>query len=88
MRIKTSKGNEYQVDFIDGPTYTTGQVMLEYQDTRRLSEIAPEFDGLERIDRWDENQGDKTYLGYTELMSISRVAEGSVLIAIGKGEDK
>lgn len=84
MRLKTSKGNEYDVAFVDGPTIISGRVILEMADPRRLPEIAAEFDGIARLERTDENQGDKSWEGYTELAAITRQPGGSVLIQLAK----
>lgn len=84
MKVTTSKGNEYTVEFIDGPTITSGHVMLQMHDARSLPEIAAEFDGLEWLKRESENQGNKEFIGYTVLKRIARVADGVVLIALGK----
>ncbi len=84
MKLTTSKGNEYTVDWIDGPTITTGAVNLKMQDGRRLPAIAEEFDGLEWLKRESESQGNKEFAGYTVLQGISRVSNGAVLIAIAK----
>jgi len=83
MTVKTSQGNEYTVDFIDGPTMTTGQVVLQLQDSRRLPEIAAEFDGLEWLKRESENEGNKEYIGFSMLGHISRHARG-VMIMLDK----
>lgn len=85
MKIKTSKGKTYDVDWIDGPTITSGTVLLQMDDSRPLPEIAAEFDGLERIERYSDTQGDKTFEGYSELKSISRGREQKILIELMKG---
>lgn len=84
MKLTTSKGNEYTVEFIDGPTITSGHVVLQMQDERSLPEIAAEFESLEWLRRESENQGDKEFIGYTKLDGVTRVADGVVLIALGK----
>lgn len=84
MRMKTSNGSEYDVAFVDGPSIVSGRVILEMDDPRRLPEIAAEFDGIARLERTDENQGDKTWEGYTELASITRQPGGTVLIQLAK----
>lgn len=86
MKLTTSKGNEYTVDWIDGPTITSGAVMLQMQDVRSLAEIAGEFDGLEWLKRESENQGNKEFCGYNVLQHISRMNNGKVQIALIKGE--
>jgi hypothetical protein len=58
--------------------------MIQMRDDRRLPVIATEFDGLEWLKRESEDQGNKEFSGYTELHSISRAADGMVLIALCK----
>ncbi len=84
MQLKTSRGNEYDVAFVDGPSIVSGRVILEMADPRRLPEIAAEFDGLEHMERTDPNQGDKRWDGYTELAAITRQPSGTVLIQLAK----
>lgn len=84
MLLKTSKGNEYTVDWID--TVSTGGVFLQMVDARPLSVIAPEFDGLEWLERRDENQGDKRFEGYNTLVLIQRAAPEVALIKLAKEE--
>ena len=42
MKIKTSKGHEYEAAYLGGPTQLGDLVMLQYADGRRLPEIAAE----------------------------------------------
>ena len=85
MKLTTSKGNDYQVDWIDGPTFTTGEVLLQMKDDRRLPEIAAEFDGLEWLKRESENQGNKSWEGYAVLQMITKLDDGNVRIVLSKG---
>ena len=48
---------------------------MQMTDTRRLPEIAAEFDGLTKITRTDKHQGDKTFAGYTRLVNIKRMGD-------------
>ena len=84
MLLKTSKGNEYEVAFVDGPTITSGHVMLQMNDTRPLWRIAQEFEGIERLERFSDTQGDKAWEGYTLLQHVSRVNDGVVRVALAK----
>lgn len=83
MRIETSKGKTYEADWIDESTIS-GNVNLQIVDSRRLPEIAEDFDGLEYLKRTSETQGDKRYDGYKKLMRISAEVDGRVWIAVGK----
>lgn len=73
MRITTSKGGEYGVIYIDNPIQDRAMLMLAFSDPRRLPEIAAEFDGLAEVRRYDEQQGDKVFEGYTLLKEIRRL---------------
>ena len=84
MKLTTSKGNEYQVDWIDGPTFSTGEVLLQMKDDRRLPEIAAEFDGLDWLKRESENQGNKAWEGYSVLKMITRLDDGTVRMTLDK----
>lgn len=88
MKLTTSKGNEYSVDFIEGPTITDGLVVLQMHDDRRLPEIAAEFDGLKWLKRESEEQGDKEFTGYTTLQRIARLSGGEVVISLGRSASK
>lgn len=84
MKLTTSSGKTYDVQWIDGPTITSGMVLLQMADDRRLPEIAAEFDGLEAMQRESDTQGNKAWQGYTVLQRIARVSPGVVLLALAK----
>lgn len=85
MTIRTSKGQTHQVDWIDGPTITTGSVVLSLNaDKRRLPDIAADFDGLTEIQRYSDTEGDKTFTGFTRLWSITFYQGGDALIELRK----
>ena len=75
MEIKTSQNKTYPVKWIDTSILNETMLLMQMTDTRRLSEIAAEFDGLTEISRTDENQGDKTFTGYSKLVSIRRIGD-------------
>ena len=84
MKLTTSKGNEYTVNWIDGPTITGGMVILQMDDERPLSEIAAEFENLEWLKRESESQGNKEFNGCSVLKHIVRMADGMVQIALSE----
>ena len=86
MKLTTSSGKTFDVNWIDGPTFTSGDVVLQMEDSRKLSEIAADFEGLENLKRESETQGNKEWNGYTVLQNISRQQDGTVLIFLNKGE--
>jgi hypothetical protein len=74
MKLKTSKGKTYEVDWVDVASLTSGHLFAQLRDERPLFEIAEEFDGLEWLERKSETQGDKRFEGFNRLISISRNA--------------
>ena len=86
MKLTTSSGKTFDVSWIDGPTMTSGELVLQMEDSRKLSEIAADFEGLENLKRESETQGNKEWTGYTVLQNISRRQDGTVLIFLNKGE--
>lgn len=69
MILKTSKGNEYEAVLCYAPTYDDA-LMVEIKDERKLSEIAPEFEGLDWV---IINELKPTrYYGYKVLNLMSR----------------
>lgn len=65
------------------------QVMLQLVDERPLAKIAAQWEGAEVIERKSENEGDKTYTGYTRILRIMRkddTAPGCVEIVLGKSK--
>lgn len=86
MKVTTSKGKTYDAAWAFAPMRSTGQMMMEINDGRRLPEIAEEMDGCEEIRaRRGEAEGEPEtiYAGYTRLagMTAGRT-EGSMLITL------
>ena len=75
MKLITSTKREYEVDFAGGPSLMSGQVLVQMQDSRKLSEIVPEFDGLAWFERQSETEGNKRFEGYSRVMRA--VQEGT-----------
>ena len=86
MKLTTSKGLTYDVDWADGPTITSSGLLIQLQDSRSLAVIAAEFEGNETIKRESETEGNKEWNGYTELLRVARVMPGRVTIALVKPE--
>lgn len=85
MRIVTSKGDEYNIDWIDVPVQDENRLLLEMETGKTLVEIATAFDGLDWIARYDENQGDKWFRQYNRLVMV-RNENGKVLLVMERGE--
>lgn len=86
MKLTTSKGNEYAVDWID-TVANNAEVFMQMADDRTFSAIVPEFDGLEWMKREDAHQGDKLFEGYSLLKSIKRIEPGIVILSFVKAGD-
>ncbi len=86
MKLTTSKGNEYDVSWIECSTIANGNVILQMNDPRGLGVIAAEFDGLDWLKREDEHQGNKEFNGFNVLKGIYRLPIGNVQISLSKSE--
>ena len=75
MEIKTSKNKAYTVKWIAPPIQNDKILIMQMTDVRRLPKIAAEFDGLTEIKQTDEHQGNKTFTGYSNLVSIRRIGD-------------
>lgn len=84
MKLTTSRNKTYDIIYVDGPTRLSGTVMLRMADRRPILDIGAEFDGLEHFIRKSESQGDKEWMGYTQLVSIRRMTDTDVLIELAK----
>ena len=86
MTIETSKGKTIEANWAWAPVNEDGDLMLEYVDNRKISEIASDWEGCTRIHRESKTEGNADYEGYTELRIISRKKNGTVQITLRKGE--
>ena len=84
MLLKTSKGIEYVAEWIDKAS--TGDVYMQINDSRPLHIVAEELDGLEWVERYDENQGDKRFEGFNTVTMVTRDSVDSVMVRISKKE--
>ena len=86
MTITTDKGKTFDVNFAWGPVRwgDDQRLIIELSaDVRPLSQICADFDGVQTFDRKDENEGDMTFTGYTDLVSASRDrSRGTVTLAL------
>lgn len=73
MTITTSQNKTYTVQWIDTSLFNPNVLVMQMTDPRRLPVIASEFDELTRIDKFDENEGDKTFLGFSTLILVKRI---------------
>ena len=86
MTVKTDRGKTFDVNYACGPVRSTGELMIELTaDARPLSQIAADFEGVQAFEREDENEGNMTFEGYTDLVSVVRDrTRGAVLLALRK----
>ena len=66
---------------------TTGEVMIELTDDRKLSEIAADLEGCDTIKKLDDQPSGKSelYEGFTVLMAITRNKDtGAVQATLAK----
>ena len=89
MTVKTDRGKTFDVNYAWGPVRSTGELMIELTvDARPLSQIAADFEGVQAFEREDENEGNMTFVGYTELVSVVRDRNtGAVLLALRRGNN-
>jgi len=60
---------------------------IELKDARDVSEIASDFEGLEKIDRKSENEGDAVYIGFDTLISVTRnIKKGTALLTLERSK--
>lgn len=84
MTLTTSKGKAFPVRWAWAPVNDEGDLMLEYDDARKTSEIAADWEGCARITRESAEEGNAVYEGYTEIRIMSRQKNGTVRITLNK----
>ena len=72
MTVTTSKGKTFTIEWMWGPVGLTDDLMLQMSNSRLLSDIAKDFEGVEHFHRESENEGNMDWEGYTELKAIVR----------------
>ena len=89
MTVKTDRGKTFDVNYAWGPVRSTGELMIELTaDARPLSQIAADFEGVQAFERVAETEGNMTFQGYTELVSVVRDRNtGAVLLALRRGNN-
>lgn len=68
--LTTDKGKTYEVSVV-APVFD-GSVTIMMIDKRPLSIIAPEFERIEHMEYYSDDQFQKEYNGYSVLVSIIR----------------
>ena len=84
ITIHTSAGKTFNVNYAYAPLFD-GSCMAEINgDTRQISQIASDFEGLSWIIKHDPNLNDETYSGYSVLISVVRQTSGAVTVKMIK----
>lgn len=64
-----------------------GTCIIELKDSRTVTEIAKDFDGLEIITKESENEGNAQYIGYDVLVSVQRnIKNGTALLTLERSK--
>ena len=84
MKMTTSKGKTFEINWMWGPVGEDGDLMLEYADERPMADIAADFEGCESFRRESETEGDREWTGYTRLRSMIRAGRGKVQLTLCK----
>ena len=84
MTLTTSKGKSFPAHWAWAPANADGDLMIEYDDARKISEIAAEWEGCALITRESAEEGNAIYEGYTEIRIMSRQKNGAIQITLKK----
>ena len=84
MTLETSKGKTVKARWAWAPANADGDLIIEYDDTKNISEIAADWEGCERITRESAEEGNAIYEGYTEIRIMSRQRNGAIQITLKK----
>lgn len=84
MTIQTSKGKEYKAIYAEGPTRLSGTLMIKIQDSRKLAVIASEFDGVDTVQRMEEETDAELWEGYTMITMVRRTDDNEVIVELAK----
>lgn len=74
----------YDVRFLSAPI--NGVIFIHMDDDRPISEIAAEFEAIDRFEMFSSINTDArvAYEGYSKVMGVERYADGSVRIKLEK----
>lgn len=89
MKITTSKGKTFDVNFIWPTNRDGGRLMIELVDDRPLAEIASDFDGNATIEKTDEKKPGvkEVFEGFNRLVLMSRENyEGVIRLTLKKDD--
>ena len=73
MTVLTDKGKEFQIKLMWGPIgILNNELMIQYEDSRLISDISKDFEGCHRFSRKSQEEGDLEFIGYSVLKSVVR----------------
>lgn len=87
MTITTSKGKIFEVNWAWAPVgFFNNRLQINYNDDRPLNQIAEDFIGCTYFDRQSENEGNKHWEGYNDLVGIIKeeLHSGTVTVTLQK----
>lgn len=79
MKIKTSKGKEFEASFAYAPTFDE-KCVIGIKDDRPLSLVCSDFENLAYIEKQSELEGNAKYEDYSELVRVDRSKEQVTII--------
>lgn len=85
MQITLSNGKVFEVEFVGTLLRDGKRVVIEMVDDRALSQIAPDFEGVETITKTNSKNltVKEVYEGFTQLVEIHRnTAAGTVRLTL------
>ena len=72
MRTTTSRGKTFETSRAMVSVRDERILMMDVVDARSVSEVAADFDGVEKLTQEDAQHVEHVYKGYTLLTAISR----------------
>ncbi len=81
MKLETSKNKKLDVQYAEGPTRITGNLVIIANDLRPFSEVCADYENL----KWIKAEDGREWNGFTELVMAARMADGTVRISLARG---
>lgn len=90
MKITTSHGKTFDVNYIWENTRNGERLMIELEDNRPISQISEDFEGVEVFEKTDKKKpNSKEYItGYIRLINVSQENyDGVTRLILAKGKE-
>lgn len=85
MLTTTSTGKTFDASPALVSVRNSSRLMMDIVDSRTVSEVAADFEGVEKLTQEDAQHVDHVYKGYTVLAAASRnKSDGSVRVTLEK----